>query len=150
QAQAQSFALKNYGGGVALTVPGNTSNSSTGDIVCGSLSDPNSHTEQMSFATYPYNSVQARVRRDGVANGSLSLFFARALGITSLNLDAQATATYQGNIVGFKIQYPGSNTCKLLPYALDVNTWNDVLAGNGPDNWTRSSNGTVTNVADGI
>jgi hypothetical protein len=150
QAQAQSFALQNYGGGVALTVPGNASNSSSGDIVCGTLSNPSSNTEQMSFTNYPYNSVQVRTRRDPTANGSLSLFFARVLGINSLNLEAQATATYQGNITGFRIQYPGSNTCKLLPYALDVNTWNQVLAGNGPDSWTRSSNGTVTNGSDGI
>jgi Flp pilus assembly protein TadG len=149
-AQAQGFALKNYGGGVALVVPGNTGNTSSGDIVCGNLSDPSNNAEQMSFSNHPYNSVQVRVRRDSTSNGPLSLFFARALGFNNLSLEAQATATYQGNIVGFSMARLGGGTCKLLPYTLDVNTWNQVLAGNGPDNWTRSSNGTVTNVPDGI
>src|SRR5262249_1150560 len=107
-------------------------------------------SQSMDFTKFP-NSVQVKVRRDAVANGSLSMFFAKALGINSRDLEATATATFKDRIVGFKIQAPGYDTCKLLPFALDVNTWNDVLAGNGPDVFSRNeSTGAVTSGSDDI
>src|SRR5439155_15057840 len=62
-----------------------------------------------------------------------------------------ATASYGGQISGFRIQTPGFTTALLLPFALDVKTWNDLLAGAGPDDFTRSSvNGSVSSGSDGI
>ncbi|HJT76163.1 MAG TPA: pilus assembly protein TadG-related protein [Gemmataceae bacterium] len=152
---AQKFAAKNYGGGVSLTLPDNANNASTGDIVCGYLATPTTYTQTMTYSQpgvgpYP-NSVQVTVRRDSLQNGSLGLFFAPYLGMRSFNLTARATATYEGGINGFAIDTPGYSTCKLLPFALDVNTWNQVLAGSGPDAFTRNAaTGAVTAGADGI
>ncbi len=155
RADAQKFAAKNYGGGVSLTLPDNANNSSTGDIVCGYLSTPTTYSQAMTVTQpgvgpYP-NSVQVTVRRDSLQNGSLGLFFAPYLGMASFDLTAKATATYEGGIGGFAIQAPGYSTCKLLPFALDVNTWNLVLAGSGPDVFSRNpATGAVSAGSDNI
>jgi Flp pilus assembly protein TadG len=146
--EAQKFASSNMGGGVALNLVLNPSNDPNGDIVCGYLSNPSNQSQPMDFTKFP-NSVQVRVRRDTVGNGSVSLFFAGVLGINTQNLEATATATYRDQIVGF--QAPGTTTCSLLPLALNVNTWYSLLAGGGPDNFARDpTTGAVTAGSDGI
>jgi Flp pilus assembly protein TadG len=141
--QAQNFGSDNKAGGVAVTLGSNTSNDPTGDIVSGHLTNPSDLTQQLSVTVMgqgPFpNSVQTKARRDSGRNGSLTLSFARVMGFSTLDMQAAATATYEDGIVGFKIHTPGVGTCKLLPFALDVNTWNSVLAGNGPDDWSRDN-----------
>jgi hypothetical protein len=150
QGEATHFAYLNKAGGVSLSVPNNPANSTTGDVVCGYLSNPADLSQGFDMTHFP-NSVQVRVRRDQVANGSLSLFFARALGVSNQDMEAQATATYRDRIVGFKIQAAGATTCKLLPFALNIDTWNQVLAGVGPDTFVRDeSTGSVKSGPDGI
>jgi Flp pilus assembly protein TadG len=148
--QAQQFSHANTAGGVAVALPDNPSNSPCGDIVCGYLSNPADLSQQMDFTTFP-NSVQVITRRDSTVNGSLSLFFARVMGVSSLDLTATATASNRDHITGFSIHTPGHSTCLLLPFALDVNTWNAVLAGAGPDIFTRDpKTGAVSGGSDGI
>ncbi len=156
---AQTFAHSNSGGGVALTLDANSSNTAGGDIVCGYIATPTNYNDAMvttvtDVGPYP-NSVQVQVHRDAVRNGSLSLFFAPVLGIKFFNLDAKATATYQQGISGFQIVAPGYDTVKVLPFALDINTWNSVVAGNGPDVFTRTVNAatgqaSISSGSDGI
>lgn len=150
RAEAQKFGVANSAGNVTLSIPDNTTNSPTGDIVCGWMSGRYNPGETMRFDKYPYNSVQVRVRRDNVANGSLSLFFARALGVQAYEMRGAATATCQMDITGFKIDWPGTTTCKLLPFTLHIDTWNSVLAGNGPDTFAVGSNGSISAGSDGI
>jgi hypothetical protein len=165
---AQTFATKNSAGGASLTLAanenqtGNMVNASGGDIVCGYLATPSNQNSSMVVSTpgvgpYP-NSVQVTVHRDGVRNGSLGLFFAPVLGVKVWDLQAKATATYEGNINGFTIHANGPSTCKLIPFALNCYTWSNapadpwydaaqpggILQGNGLDNFTRASDGTVT------
>ena len=149
--QAQSFSHKNYGGGVALTLDANTGNDAGGDIVCGYLANPSDHTQALTFTQFP-NAVKVRVHRDGTRNGALSLFFANALGQSNEGMQAKATAVYEGGITGFKIHASGSSTCKLLPYALDINIWNSqIVNGGGSDDFTRNSTtGVVSSGGDGI
>jgi Flp pilus assembly protein TadG len=150
RAEALRFAQQNTGGGVALDLVPNPSNDPTGDIVCGYLANGQSRGSAMDFTRFP-NSVQVTVRRDAAKNGSLSLFFARALGQNTIDLQATATATAQGNITGFRFQTPGSTDCKLLPFALNINVWNQVVVGAGPDQFTRDPvTGVVAAGSDGI
>src|SRR6516162_187286 len=151
RAEAQRFSVANYGGGVALTIPDNPSNDASGDIVCGYLSNPSNLGQSMDTSSSTPNSVQVRLRRDSVSKISLSLFFARIMGINTENINATATATYRDHITGFSIHAPGHDTCLLLPFALDVSTWNSLVAGNGPDVFSRDPNtGMVTAGTDGI
>jgi Flp pilus assembly protein TadG len=168
--QAQAFAQDNTGGGVALTLGNNANNDPTGEIVCGYIVNPSNYSDPFTPTTpsvgpYP-NSVQVTVHRDGVRNGSLALFFAPVLGIRTFDMEAKATATYQGGVKGFQIQSSGYTTCKLLPFALNVWTWSNaptdpwydatkppgVVQGNGPDTFSRDpSTGAVTSgKSDGI
>lgn len=153
--EAKAYSVSNRAGGKLVGLLDNTSNSSTGDIVCGTLANPADRTTSL-VATTPGvgpvpNAVQVRVRRDTTGNGSLSLFFARVLGVSSANLQAQSTAGYEGQVKGFKIQTPGYTTCKLLPFALDITVWNDVVAGIGNDDFSRTaSTGAVSSGSDGI
>src|SRR5262249_45628806 len=148
------------GGGVALVLDSNTSNDPSGDIVIGYLSQPANQSQVLvpTVPGSPYpNCVQVRVHRDSTRNGSLVLFFSQVIGINTWDLQATATAGYQGGIVGFRYQSPGFGNCKLLPFAMQVDTWNQIVAGTGPDNLTRvkpnSTNpipNNVTSGADGI
>ncbi len=142
RAQAQLFAQHNPCGNISPALDANTSNDPSGDIYFGYLADPSNRSAPIiptvaSVGPVP-NTVQVRVHRDDVRNGSLSLFFARVLGINTWNLQATSTACYQGGIVGFQYQTPGVTSCKLLPFAMQIDTWNQIVAGTGPDSFIRT------------
>jgi Flp pilus assembly protein TadG len=155
RAQAQAYSLLNPCFKHALALGDNSTNNSSGDIVCGYMADPYDRSQTFAptvAANGPApNVVQVTVHQDTIRNSSLSLFFARILGSSSANLQTTAMAGYQAQISGFKISAPGYTTCKLLPYTLDVNVWNGVLAGSGPDLFSRDPNtGAVSSGSDGI
>lgn len=81
-----------------------------------------------------FNSVQVRLRRTDQANGQVRTFFARALGIDGVDAEAESRAVILRDIAGFEIPSDGSNL-NILPFALDVETWNDCMAGNGGDSY---------------
>ena len=65
-------------------------------------------------------------------NGKVPYFFARILGLDSLATQATATAALLKNFSGFKIP-DGENNADVLPFALDKQTWDNMLAGGGTD-----------------
>jgi Flp pilus assembly protein TadG len=153
--QAQAYALLNPCFKNSLALGNNTSNSPSGDIVCGYMANPFDRSQTMNptiVANGPApNVVQITVHQDAIRNGSLSLFFANIFGDSSANLQATALAGYQAQISGFKISAPGYTTCKLLPFTLNVSVWNSVLAGQGQDLFSRDpTTGIVTSGSDGI
>jgi Flp pilus assembly protein TadG len=136
QAAAQQFAALNHVANVTIALGANGSNSVAGDLVCGYLSNPRNPNCQMDTQTTPYNAVQVLARRDSQLNGSLGLFFGRLMGMDASDLNASATAVYDGNIEGFKISPNGPQNSKLLPFALLVDSWNQSLAGAGSDQYS--------------
>ncbi len=148
---AESYAASNYVGGSAPQVDTNTSNAAGGDIVFGQISnvmDPNSVFNPAYSSGF--NAVQVRVRRDSTLNGEVPYFFAKIFGHTSQAVDAQATAAYVRSINGFKIPYDGSNI-DILPFALDQDTWQDLLNGCTNDDYTWDpATQQITNGTDGI
>lgn len=135
----------------ALNPTGRTSMQiATADIVCGYLADPKDPNSVFATTT-PYNSVRVTARRNAQTNGAVNLFFAPAIGTKTADLQATTTATFDGNIQGFRITTSTAPTCKLLPFALDVNTWNQAVAGSGPDIWSYApTTQAVTKGADRI
>src|SRR2546430_5203759 len=97
RAKAKQYAQYNAAGGVsALTLQ-------DGDIEFGFLDANNKYTAMPAYSGFP-NTIKVTMRRDGKANGSLNLFFARALGASKADLTATASATmYAGNINSFSI-----------------------------------------------
>ena len=84
--------------------------------------------------TKPYNAVRVLVRRDSGLNGEAPMFFGRVFGLTGIAMQAEATAALVRDVKGFKTPHNGENL-DLLPYALDKQTWNSWIAGNGDDDW---------------
>ena len=108
----------------------------------------------MNWGVTPYNMSRVTLHRDVPGTGGdrpLPLFFAPVLGDNTANVQASATAALLPGI-GFKIT-PGSSTLTagILPIALDVGTWNNLMAGVGADNFTYNpATGTVTPGSDGV
>jgi hypothetical protein len=105
------------------------------DIEIGFLADARALESQLDFSSPElFNAVRVRLRRDEVSNGSIPMFFARVFGTQSADTDASATAVFIDNIAGFKPPADGRNL-PILPFALDAETWETAVQGQGPDEW---------------
>jgi hypothetical protein len=122
------------------------------DVTVGYIANPTDPTSPFTAigAGVP-NAVQVRVRRTADQNGEVPLFFAPVLGIDRVSTEADATAVLINSIGGFRTPSDGSNL-DLLPFALDEDTWNNLVNnGVGTDNWRyNSSDKSVSQVCDGI
>ena len=153
-ADARSMAAQYAAANPVLSDPPcvdqNPSNLITGDVVIGHLADLFDANAQM-ILTNPldFNAVQVRVQRTEMVNGEVKFFFAQVLGNTSAAAQATATAAFDRNIRGFRIPGDGSNL-GILPFALDDDTWNDLLAGLTDDDWYWDNvNETISSGSDG-
>lgn len=138
RAAAQQFAYSNQVGNSGPAIDVNASNNPSGDLVFGYVNDlynPNATFDTTS--TNLFNAVKIRVRRDSQMNGEAPSFFARVFGHNGQALYADATAALVRDVRGFQTPNGGDNI-DLLPFALDLDTWNDWMAGSGTvtDNWT--------------
>lgn len=149
--KASQYALTNTVGNASPTVDLNTANVTTGDLVLGYIANPSSPSATMNYSDpATFNAVQVRVQSSAERNGASPLFFARIFGFSSLDLQASATAAMNRNIQGFRTPTDGTNL-GILPFALDETTWNSLLAGQTPDNysWDNSAK-TVQAGSDGV
>ncbi len=137
--RAVQYAASNRICGSAPTVDDNSSNSTSGDVVVGYLSNPSDQTQTMDLnKTSQANAVQVRVQRSSAQNGEVKLFFSRLFGANSKALQATATAALVNNFSGFQAPGDGSNLM-MLPYAIQQDTWNHMLSGSGSDQWAFNS-----------
>ena len=129
----------------------NPSNLTTGDVVIGHLADVTDADAEM-VLTNPlnFNAVQVRVQRTELVNGEVQFFFAGVLGSTSAAAQATATAAFDRDVRGFQTPGDGSNL-GILPFALDEDTWNDLLAGLTDDDWFWDKvSETISSGSDGV
>ena len=122
------------------------------DVFVGYMADPSNPSE--SLVALPAgmlpNAVQVRVQRTEIQNGEIPLFFARILGIDKSAAEAEATAALVQGFNGFEMPSDGSNL-EMLPFALDIDTWNSLATGGAGDNWSyNKETKTVTAGCDGI
>jgi Flp pilus assembly protein TadG len=129
------------------------------DVVVGYMAGPGQPgaTIDTGANINSFNAVQVTVRRASNENGLVPAFFSRVFGQQGEAASATATAAFLGNISGFGIPAsgtgPGAGTGNLmfLPFALDLDTWNALLAGTGSDVWKWDSvNQCVVSGSDGI
>jgi Flp pilus assembly protein TadG len=130
------------------------------DIVVGYMANPGQPggTIETGGDINNYNAVQVTVRRSSSQNGLVPAFFSKVFGQTGETASATSTAAFIGNFSGFGLPSSGGGgsgagtaTLMFLPYALDLDTWNALLAGTGNDNWRWNPNTqTVTSGCDGI
>lgn len=113
------------------------------------------------WGTAPYNMVEVTLRRDqfGSGNGDrpLDLIFAPVIGSEEAVMTVNSVAVLQPGS-GFKGGGGGGNgdcsTCcnpQVLPIALDLETWTDLMNGIGDDNFSYDeSTGAITSGCDGV
>jgi hypothetical protein len=123
-ATAQEFADHHFAGNKHVEL-------NSGDVEFGFW---NFQTRQFSPAASNENAVRVMTRRDETAGGEAPLFFAKALGIDSCAVRAEATAAFVNNFVGFNVP-PPDESLSFLPLALDQETCQGMLAGIGTDDW---------------
>jgi hypothetical protein len=132
---AADYALRNRVCGSGPTVDLNTANAPNGDIILGRFVDG-----EMTTAGVPanYNAVRVRVLRTQSRNNEVPLFFAKVFGVSSEAASAEATAMFRDGISGFRVTESTGNS-SLLPFALDINEWNKLMAGLGTDSWNYNT-----------
>ena len=150
---AAQLAARNAIINTSTSLDANTSNSADGDIVIGYLSDPRNPAEVLSTANPDqFNTVRVHVRRDSAHTGPIDLFFAGVFGRLTADVGAEAYATFKDGVVGYKVTDSTGNA-GLLPLALKVTAWNNLLASafTTGDNYSYNlDTGAVTAGSDGI
>ncbi len=146
--KAVEYGQANKVAGLTTTVQSNSSNQQSGDVVLGYWTS--SSPDQVNTSNpNDYNAVKVHVRRNNQRNNELGLLFGRVFGVNSVEVSARATAVFQDRIRGFK-STPEKGNSSLLPFAVDINDWNNLLAGNGPDDWSHTGNENVAPGGDNI
>jgi hypothetical protein len=84
-----------------------------------------------------FNAVRVRLHKNSDANGEVPYFFARIFGLEGQALNSEATAGIIRDIKGFQVPADGDNV-DILPYALDLTTWNNLISGNSSNNYRWS------------
>lgn len=144
RATAQEFAGHNVVLKGDPTLPNN-------DVLVGYMADPTDPIAQVDYGnTMAPNAVHVTVRRSDQLNGKVPFYFGPIIGKSDVSLQAEATAALVYNIRGFRAPANGENL-GILPIALDLDTWNDVVAGIGTDDWSwDKENEEVVAGSDGI
>lgn len=121
------------------------------DVTVGYLANPSDPKSTMvTSGSFTPNAVNVRVQRSAAQNGSVPLFFGRVLGLSELNMQTDATAALLTTLKGFTTPSTGNNL-DIMPFALDEETWLNLIAGGGSDDWNfNTQSGTVVRGSDGI
>jgi hypothetical protein len=146
---AVSYVAANRICNTAAEVDPNLQNAGSGDVVVGYLPNDTQTTSNLNLQLQnQFNAVQVTIHKNEDSNGEVPLFFARIFGLSSRPMIVTSTAALWNNFSGFQTPSDGSNL-ELLPFALDVDTWNGLMAGGGSDSWSWNGS-TVQSGADGV
>lgn len=96
-----------------------------------------------------FNAVRVTLRRQAGSNGELPLFFGSITGRQTQSLHTKATAAMFSAVEGFNEPSDFDETIGILPFALDLPSWLDVLAEATEDEFAYV-NGSVQSGSDGI
>jgi hypothetical protein len=123
---AVNYAAKNTVAGSSPSLARNDANQLDGDLIIGTRTEGGSLTIPADMRDS--DSVHVRIRCAADTHGPVSLFFARAMGIDSMEVAAEAIATFNGQIDGFR---PNSKTgnCSVIPFVIHIDDWRDLQAG---------------------
>lgn len=101
------------------------------DIETGRVDRESIYEEVSLHQSGVHDAVRVKLRRDDVGNSSVTLYFAKMLGIQNANVSASATAILQNG----RYLHPGTD---VLPIGIPIETWNQHNFG---DVWTIYGNG---------
>ncbi len=136
-----------------LGIDPNGQNGPDGDMVFGLVADLSSRSSGLQpCVDSTTNAVSVFARRDSIRNGPVPLWFARIFGKQASNVDARATAAFQGGVRGYRITAATGNA-DLLPFTLHLSSWEGLIAGTttiGDSYAYDPETGAVTSGPDGI
>jgi Flp pilus assembly protein TadG len=132
---AVQYASLNYVTGKPVQLDSNPTNAPDGGVVFGYLPDMTGDMSKFQ-TTDPtlFNAVRVRTQKDSSYNGEVPYFFAKIFGVDGQMLHTEAVAVIVRDIRGFQTP-PGGGNVQLLPFALDAESWDNLLNGNGDDHW---------------
>jgi hypothetical protein len=147
---AAEFAELNQVTGNGIDIDTNLCNDPEGGVVFGYVSDfTDSQSPFQTGASQRYNAVRVRVDKTSSTNGEVPYYFARIFGLDGQDLHTEAIAGLVRDIRGFQAPAAGGNL-DILPYALDLETWNNLIANVGSDNYCwNSTTHSVSSGSDG-
>lgn len=96
-----------------------------------------------------FNAVRVTLRRQQGSNGELPLFFGALHGRESQSLNVSATAAMLNTIEGFYAPGNSSENLGMMPIALDLPSWLEVINHSTDDDFTFT-NGQVGSGSDGL
>jgi hypothetical protein len=109
-------------------------------------------------SSLPFYAVRVKVKKTAGQNGQVPFFFGRIFGNSGHDMTSESTAVMARKIQGFQTP-SGSDTLDILPFALDEQTWNNMIAlasgsggaSGGSDQYSfNSSTGGVSSGSDGV
>lgn len=131
---------------VTLNLPRNDGNAESGDLVLGRY---NADTGVFDPNSTKYNSAYVRARRDSVQNGPIPLYFGGLVGLASVNATGESAAYIETDISGFSVESGSNSTCKLLPFSLQIDLWQNRATVGSDDRTHDALNEAVSAGPDG-
>ena len=135
---------------IANTSPGLSNEINSRSVEVGYLSTITSNSISAN-ASLPFHAVRVTVKKNSQQNGEIPFFFGRIFGDSGRAIDAAATAVMARNISGFTTPGNSQETLGVLPFALDLQTWNTISANTAQDSFSYNpSTGALTAGGDGV
>ncbi|MCA9157507.1 MAG: hypothetical protein KDA72_04225 [Planctomycetales bacterium] len=120
------------------------------DVQIGYFSNPR-NAVLSNDSSQPYFGVQALVSRTSVKNGEIPFFFGKIFGDSGIPMQSSATAVMAQKISGFSLPPSSTETIQLLPFALDLQTWQSLVSGTVSDQYAyNAASEKVNSGQDGI
>jgi hypothetical protein len=103
------------------------------EVQVGYLASLGSDAPLSANADLPFLAVQVSLAKTAERNGQVPFFFGKIFGKAGQNMASTSTAVMAQRVNGFALP-PNSSAClQLLPFALDLDSWNAAKAGVGDD-----------------
>jgi hypothetical protein len=139
---ASSFAAKNVVSSAAPTL------NAASDIEIGYYDQSNpGHLDQSDPSQF--NAVRVHLRQTDANGSAIPLFFGSVTGRSTQSLKTHATAALFKTISGFHSPGNSGEMLDILPIALDLETWEKVVAKNTEDVLCYQDDGSIVSGTDG-
>lgn len=146
-AEAAQYASLNA---IANTSPSLSNQLNSPGVAVGYLPSITSQTLSTN-SSLPFFAVKVAVQKSAQLNGEVPYFFGKIFGDSGRAIEASATTVMARNISGFSTPDNCNDTLDVLPFALDLQTWNTISANTATDAFSYNpTTGVVSSGGDGI
>ena len=108
------------------------------DVRIGYFSSPR-NSVLSNDSSQPYFGVQTLVSRTATKNGEIPFFFGRIFGDQGIAMQTSATAIMAHKISGFSLPPSSTDKLQILPFALDLQTWQSLFSGTVADQYAYNA-----------